>query len=122
MTKKWLVEPKERLRRLILCLYALEILTVIFSAGEKILTYFGLTYHGGVEANPIQRFLMQQIGIIPAIIIGFLFSLLPIVVINYGIKRFKLNSEIHYWIWVVIMTVYFTLFFKVFEHNLSFFW
>lgn len=113
------MDAKERLRRLRLCFYVLEILTIIFSAGEKVLTYFCLTQFGGKEATSIPRFLIQQLGIIPALFIGFLATLLPILMINLGIRKFKLNSETHYWIWTVFMTVYFATFFKLFQHNLG---
>ena len=120
--EKFFVPAKERLRRLKICFHIMAILTIVFSAGEKILTYFCITQLGETESNLIPRFLIQHLGIIPAIIIGFLASIFPIITINYGIKRFKWNTELHYWILTVFMVVYFVLFFKVFEHNLSLFW
>lgn len=112
------VDAKERFRRLRICFIVLEILTVIFSATEKIMTYLCLSQLGGYEANAIPAMLIREIGLVPAIIIGFFASLIPIIVLNIGIKKLKLESEVHYWIWTVFMTFYMVLFYKVFEHNL----
>lgn len=113
------VEAKERLRRLKICLIALQVLTLIFSAGEKMLTYFCITQLGGSEGNPLPRFLMQNLGLIPAIIIGFIGSAIPLILMNLVMRKFKWDKEGHYWIWTVMMTVYFVSYFKTFEHNLG---
>lgn len=115
------IDAKERVRRLKLCLIALQVLTLVFSAGEKILTYFCITQFGGSEANLIPRLLMQHLGLIPAIIIGFIGSVIPLIGMNLVIRKFKWNSEGHYWVWIVLMTVYLVSYIKTFEHNLGFF-
>ena len=113
------VEAKERLRRLKLCLIALQVLTLIFSAGEKILTYFCITQLGGSESMPVPLFLMQHLGLIPAIIIGFIGSALPLIMMNLVMREFKWDKEGHYWVWTTMMTVYLVSFIKCFEHNLG---
>lgn len=115
------VEPKERLRRLKLCFYALEIGTVVCSFLDKIFTFIALTHHGAKEINPFASFLMNSIGLIPALIVGFFASILPLILIHYGIRKFRFDKELHYWIYVFFMTVYFTIFFKLIESQVLLF-
>jgi len=111
---EWLLS-NNKLERLKACFYALEIGTVICSLIDKITTFIALTYWGAIEINPFANHLMNIIGVVPALIIGFLASISPILLIHYGIRRLKWNKEGHYWIFTIFMTVYFATFYKLIE-------
>jgi len=113
--RKFLVEAKERLKRLRLCFYALEIGTIACSVIDKVLTYLNVGLLGAKELNPIASGLMSQIGVLPAVIVGFLATITPMLLIHLGIHKFKFDSEGHYWIYTFVMTVYFSIFFKLVE-------
>lgn len=122
MGKNYLVPAKERLKRLKLCFYALEIGTVACSVIDKVLTYLNVGLLGAKELNPIAGGLMNLIGVLPAVIVGFLATIAPMLLIHYGIRRFKWDTEGHYWIYTIIMTFYFATFFKLVEGQLRAMW
>ena len=117
----WLLNNK-KIERLKVSFYALEIGTIICSLIDKITTIFALTHLGLTEQNPFSNQLMNLIGVFPAIIIGFLASISPMLLIHYGIRRFNWNKESHYWIFSIIMTVYFATFYKLVEHQIKYLW
>jgi len=116
---KWLLSDNKKLDRLKACFYALEIGTVVCSLTDKILTFFALIYWGEIELNPFARGLMNVIGVLPAVVVGFLASILPMLLIHYGIRRFKWNTEGHYWIFTLFMIFYFVIFYKLIESQLT---
>lgn len=112
---------KKKIDRLRACFYALEIGTVICSLIDKILTFIAISYHGAVETNPLANRLVTSLGVGPAVIIGFIASLMPIILIHLGIRTFKWNKEGHYWLYTIFITFYFTTFFKLVESELRWF-
>ena len=109
---------EKQIERLKACFYALEIGTIICSLIDKIFTFFALTYCGATEVNPFSNYLVNILGVVPACIVGFLASIAPILLIHYGIRRFKWNTMGHYWIYTLIMTVYFSTFYKLAESQI----
>jgi len=117
--RKVLKRFEKKLERLKTCFYALEVGTVFCSALDKIFTFVAITYYGAREVNPIAAGLMNIIGVGPAVVLGFLATMSPLVCIHYGIRRFKWNKERHYWIYTIFMTFYFTIFYKLVEFEMK---
>lgn len=83
------------------------------------MTYLAIGTYGHVELNPLVAWLMSTIGLLPTCIIGYFVTLFPVILIFYGMKRFKLYDREHYlWLFVFILTVYFTVFYKLLEGQL----
>jgi len=114
---RWLLKG-EKIERLKVCFYALEIGTIVCSLMDKISTFFALAYYGATERTLIPSYLVNVVGVVPACIIGFLSSIFPMLLIHYGIRRFKWNTIGHYWIYTLIMTVYFATFYKLVESQI----
>lgn len=112
---------KEKIERLKACFYALEIGTAILTFLDKIFTFVAITYYGAHEINPYSSNLMSLIGLVPALIIGFLATIFPMLLIHYGIRRFKWNKEGHYWIFTLFMVFYFSIFYKLVEKEIIWF-
>lgn len=111
-----------KLGRLKMCFWGLEFGTVICSLLDKIFTFVAITYHGASERNMFGAAqLVNWIGVGPAAIVGFFFTILPLILIHYGIRRFKWDKEMHYWIYTLFMTVYFAIFFKLVESEIKWF-
>ena len=114
--KQW----KNKVFRLRLCLYGLFLLTGIASFIDKITTFVAVSYYGAVELNPVVAWMMSVIGITPAIIIGYIISLLPIFVIVEVFHKYPKikKSEGMVWLAIILLTCYSVLFIKVSESNL----
>lgn len=112
---------KQKIDRLRACFYALEIGTVVCSLIDKILTFIAIFYHGAVEVNPFTNRLVASLGVIPAVAIGFIATIIPMILVHLGIRKFKWNKEGHYWLYTIFMTVYFVTFFKLVEAELRWF-
>lgn len=117
--KKWMLNANKKLERLKACFYVLEVGTVICSLIDKIFTFFALTFWGETELNPFANSIINVIGVAPACIVGFLASILPMLLIHYGIHKFKWNNEGHYWIFTIFMTFYFVIFYKLIESQIG---
>lgn len=115
---KFIEKFKEKIERLKLCFYVLEIGIVIGSLIDKILTFLAITQYGALEASPVAAGLMNLVGVGPAVIIGYFATLLPLFLIHYGIRRFKWDKLGHYWIYTLFMTFYFAIWFKLVEKEL----
>ena len=116
---KFLKKYEKKIERLKACFYALEVGTILCSGLDKIFTFIALSFHGAWETNPIAATLFSTVGIIPGLIIGFIATLLPLILIHYGIRKFKWNKESHYWIYSIFMTVYFVIFFKLVQAEIG---
>lgn len=99
----------EKINRLKACFYVLEIGAVLGTLIDKIFTFFAVTQYNALEANPIAAGMINLVGIGPAVVIGFLATIFPLILIHYGIRRFKWDKERHYWIYTIFMTCYCTL-------------
>ena len=113
------IPRKERIKRVKWCIYVLGILAALCSLGDKIMTYLAIGTYGHVELNPLAAWLMSSIGLLPACIVGYFATLLPVILIFYGMKRFNLyERESYLWLFIFILTVYFVIFLKLFEAEL----
>lgn len=115
---KFVEKFKKKIERLKACFYVLEIGVVIGSLIDKIFTFFAITQYGALEVNPVAAGLMNLVGVGPAIIIGYFLTLLPLILIHYGIRRFKWDKLGHYWIYTLFMTAYFALWAQLVEKEL----
>jgi len=111
--EKW----KKKAFRLKCCFYGLEVVGAIASAIDKIATFIALTYYGFYEMNPVVNRFMEAIGVGPMCIVGFIATLIPMFLINYGIKKYDWNTEGHWWALVIVMVFYSALFIKVAFNN-----
>lgn len=113
------VPKKERMKRLKWCIYVLGMLAALCSLGDKIMTYLAIGTYGHVELNPFVAWVMNTIGLLPTCIVGYFATLLPVILIFYGMKRFNLYEKEHYlWLFIFILTLYFVMFVKLLEAEL----
>lgn len=116
--KKFVEKYKKKIERLKACFYVLEIGVIIGSLIDKIFTFLAITQYGALEMNPFAAELMNLVGVGPAVVIGFFATILPLILIHYGIRRFKWDKLVHYWIYTLFMTIYFSIWFELVEQEL----
>ena len=119
MLKSFREKWKKKAFRLKCCFYGLIVAGAIASAIDKIATFIALTYYGFYEMNPVVNWLMKTIGVGPACIVGFIATLIPMFLINCGIKKYDWDTEGHWWVLVILMTFYSALFIDVAIRNSS---
>jgi len=109
---------KTKVFRLKLCYYALEGLLTLSNFLDKLTTYIAIS-RGYVECNPIAAWFINTIGLLPATIFGFIAVMMPLFMLHYGIRKYKWNTEGHWWLLVLFMVFYSTFFLNVAGNNME---